>query len=143
MKKMITLSLMLLSVFTLPSQATSLTVNDTMEGTLALLSTNGGVMQDGISVASILWKYEIAMNDSDDAKQNALSVQRSTKAEYLVNCANQTIALSKWQMFGDADGMGNVIWADQANENADFYQPVRKAERSLIGVACEVKTALQ
>lgn len=143
MKKIIALILMLLSTFTLPSQATSLTVNDTMEGTLALLSTNGGTMQDGVSAASILWKYEIALNDSDDAAQKALPVQRSTKAEYLVNCANQTIALSKWQMFSDADGKGNVIWTDQANDNADFYQPVRKAERSLIGVACEVKTALQ
>lgn len=143
MKKIITLSLMLLSAFTLPSQAMSLTVNDTMEGTLALLSTNGDAMQDGISVASILWKYEIALNDNEDALQKALGVQRSTKAEYLVNCANQTIALSKWQMFSDADGMGNVIWADQVSDNADFYQPVRKTERSLVGVACEVKTALQ
>ncbi len=143
MKKIIALSLMLLSAFTLPSQAMSLTVNDTMEGTLALLSTNGGAMQDGVSSASILWKYEIALNDTEDATQKALPVQRSTKAEYLVNCANQTIALNKWQMFSDADGMGNVIWADQVNDSADFYLPVRKAERSLVGVACEVKTALQ
>lgn len=143
MKKIISLSLMLLSVFTLPSQAMSLTVNDTMEGTLALVSNNGGVMQDGISVASILWKYEIAMNDSDNATQKALAVERSTNAEYLVNCANRTVALNKWQMFSDADGKGNVIWADQANDNADFYMPVRKAERSLVRVACEVKTALQ
>jgi hypothetical protein len=143
MKKIVALSLMLLSVFALPSQAMSLTVNDTMEGTLSLLSSNGDAMQDGISVASILWKYEIALNDSDDAAQKALAVQRSTKAEYLVNCANQTIALNKWQMYSDAEGMGNVIWTDQANDNAEFYQPVRKAERSLVRVACEVKTALQ
>lgn len=143
MKKIYTLSLILLSFFTLPSHATSLTVNDTMEGTLGLLSSNGAAIQDGISVASILWKYEIALNDSDDASKKGATAQRSTKAEYLINCAKQTIALRKWQMFSDADGMGNVVWADQASDNVDFYQPVRKAERSLVGAACEVKTALQ
>lgn len=143
MKKFITLSLMLVSFINLPSYATSLTVNDTMEGSLSLLSANGGTTQDGISVGSILWKYEIALNDSNDAAQKAVTVQRSTKAEYLVDCAKQTIALSKWQMFSDADGMGKVIWADQVTTNVDFYQPERKAERSLVGVACEVKTALQ
>jgi hypothetical protein len=143
MKKIITVSLMLLSVFSLQSQAMSLTVNDTMEGTIGLLSTSAGTIQDGVSVASILWKYEIALNDSDDASQKALMVQRSTKAEYLVDCAKQTIALSKWQMFSDADGLGKVIWADQTTDNVDYYQPERKAERSLISVACEVKTAQQ
>jgi hypothetical protein len=143
MKNIFTLSLMLLSAIALPSQATSLTVTDTMEGTLALLSTNGSTIQNGVTAASILWKYEIAANDSEDKAKNAATVQRSTKAEYLIDCAKQTVALNKWQMFNDADGQGNVVWADQSNDRADFYLPVRRAERSLVGVACEVKTALQ
>lgn len=141
MKKIAALSLMLISFFSLPSHAINLTVNDTMEGTLALLSTDGNVVQGGISTASILWKYEIALNDADDAVKNTKTAQRSTKAEYLVDCAQQTIALTKWQMFSDAEGMGKVIWADQENDQAAFYQPERRAERSLVNVACEVKTA--
>lgn len=141
MKKIAALSLMLISFFSLPSHAINLTVNDTMEGTLALLSTDGDAVQGGISTASILWKYEIALNDAVDAAKKTETAQRSTKAEYLVDCAKQTIALTKWQMFSDAEGMGKVIWADQENDQAAFYQPVRRAERSLVSVACEVKTA--
>ena len=143
MKKIITSSLLLLSMFNLPSYAAGLIVNDATDGTIALLTASVATNQNGVSVASILWKYEIALNDTDDAAKKAVMVQRSTKAEYLVDCAKQTVALSKWQMFSDAEGMGKVIWADQVSEMADFYQPERKAERSLVSVACEVKTAMQ
>lgn len=143
MKKITTISLLLLSLFALPSYAASLIVNDPMENALALLSSNASAVQDGVSTASILWKYEIALNDSSDAAKKTETAQRSTNAEYLVDCTNQTIALSKWQMFSDAEGLGQVVWSDEIKENADFYQPVRKAERSLISVACEMKTALK
>lgn len=140
MKKMYTLSLMLLSAFAISSQAATLTVNDTSEGTLAILSTSSS-MQDNTGIASILWQYEIASNDSGDDAQKSVKSLRSAKTDYLVNCANQTVALSKWEIFSDAEGKGQLIWADQAHGKADFYQPVRRAELSLVNIACEIKTA--
>jgi hypothetical protein len=135
MKKIITKALLLSSLLVAAANASSLTILDATEGTLAKLETSNTTRQNDEVSASVLWSYEIA--DATNTEQ------RSTRGMYRINCAQGTLALTKWEMFNDAQGKGDLIWADQADiSDIAFRQPNRQVERTMINASCEVKTAM-
>ena len=135
MKKIISTVLLLSSLFAVAANAAPLTILDATEGTLAKLETTSTTRQNDEVSASVLWSFEIAAATNTE--------QRSTRGMYRINCAQGTLALTKWEMFSDAQGKGDVIWADQTDiSDIDFRQPNRQVERTMINASCEVKTAL-
>lgn len=135
MKKLITTGILLATLFAASTNATALTILDATEGVIAKLETTDNMLQNGEVTASVVWTYDIA-------EANTTS-QRSTRGLYRINCAEGSLALTKWEMFSDAQGKGNVVWSDQADSNnIDFRQPNRQVERTMINASCQIKTAM-
>ena len=135
MKKIISTSLLLTILFAVTANANALTILDATEGTIAKLETANTIRQNAEVTASVVWSYEIAAANGME--------QRSTRGVYRINCSEGTLALTKWEMFSDADGKGDVVWADKAEVNSiDFRQPNRQVERTTINASCEIKTAM-
>lgn len=135
MKKLIATALLFTTLFAMNVNATALTILDATEGVLAKLETANTTHQNGEVTASVLWTYDIAEANSME--------QRSTRGLYRINCAEGSLALTKWEMFSDAQGKGNLVWSDQTdNNNIDFRQPNRQVERTMINASCQIKTAM-
>jgi hypothetical protein len=63
---------------------------------------------------------------------------RSQKLQYAIECSDRTYALEQWILTDSADGGGNTVWADRA-EQLDFLHPVKGTlEAAVVHTACEV-----
>lgn len=140
MKNLIFISVLVFFASAAQANSSHLIVGDATEGMLARIEATQGESGAASVQSSILWNYEVSQ--ASDAG-NALpgSRQQSAKSEYLVNCASNSVALSGWKIFGDADASGQVLWADAIDGEPEFREPVRSAERALIKLACETKVA--
>lgn len=140
MKNLIFISVLGFFSSAVQANSTYLMVVDATEGTLARVETSQSVGTEIAVQSSILWNYEVAQA-SDDGSAVSSGRQQSAKSEYLVNCTSNSVALSGWKMFGDANATGQVLWADTVDGEPEFREPVRSAERALIKLACETKVA--
>lgn len=140
MKNFILLSMFAFFASAAHAQSSYLIVDDAIEGTLARIDTTQRASTAAVVQSSILWNYDVA-EASEEGNSFPGRREQSAKSDYLVHCASNSVALSSWSMFGEANASGEMLWSDAIDGQLEFRQPVRSAEHALIKLACETTVA--
>lgn len=111
-------------------------------GVTAFLDRNSAMADDRTVRVRVMRSYDEPVDlGLHPQTREPLYRHGSVKVTYVVDCSKGVIAMAGFQLFSGALGDGDVVWADNLAEQADFAKPVTLDERFALANGCAVQSA--